>query len=98
MIEVSLLTRPDCRYCAHAVEVLVRVAEDHPLTVTRIAIDSEPGAALAARHGVLFAPGILLDGAMFGYGRLSERRLRRHLDQRRDRRPSPPDLTPGETA
>lgn len=30
---------------------------------------------------MLFAPGVLLDGTMFSYGRLSERRLRRHLDR-----------------
>jgi hypothetical protein len=36
-------------------------------------------AGLAARAGVLFAPGVLLDGRPFGYGRLSERRLRREL-------------------
>lgn len=89
MIDISLLTRSDCRYCAHAAEVLARVGRDHPLTVTRIALDSERGAALAVRHGVLFAPGILLDGEMFSYGRLSERRLRRHLDQRLIRRSSP---------
>jgi len=34
---------------------------------------------VAADAGVMFAPGILLDGAPFGYGRLSERRLRRAL-------------------
>jgi len=31
---------------------------------------------------VLFAPGVLLDGKPFGYGRLSERKLRRALAQR----------------
>lgn len=79
MIEVTLLTQPDCRFCEIATAVLGRVGADHPLTVNRIGLDSADGRALAARHGVLFAPGVLLDGDMFSYGRLSERRLRRHL-------------------
>jgi hypothetical protein len=31
---------------------------------------------------VLFAPGILVDGEPFGYGRLSEKKLRRELTRR----------------
>lgn len=82
MIEVTLLTQADCRFCEIATAVLGRVSQDHPLTVRHIELDSVEGRALAARHGVLFAPGILLDGQMFSYGRLSERRLRRHLARR----------------
>lgn len=78
-VEVTVLTQPDCRFCELAVEILARVGQDHPLSVRRIDLDSPDGRELAAQHGVLFAPGILLDGDMFGYGRLSERRLRRHL-------------------
>lgn len=79
MIQLTLLTQADCQFCDSATAVLARVGEDHPLTVRRVDLGSEEGRALAARHGVLFAPGVLLDGQMFSYGRLSERRLRRHL-------------------
>lgn len=74
-----MLTQPDCRFCEHATEVLTRVGQDHRLRVRHVELGSEHGRDLAARHGVLFAPGIVLDGVMFSYGRLSERRLRRHL-------------------
>lgn len=86
MIEVTLLTQADCRFCEIAVAVLARVAEDHPMTIRHVGLDTDDGRALAARHGVVFAPGVLVDGEMFGYGRLSERRLRRHLAAR-DARP-----------
>ncbi len=79
MIEVTLLTQADCRFCEIADAVLARIAQDHPMTVCHVGLDTDDGRALAARHGVAFAPGVLLDGEMFGYGRLSERRLRRHL-------------------
>ncbi|MCH6165247.1 glutaredoxin family protein [Pseudonocardia alaniniphila] len=78
-VEVTVLTQPDCRFCELAAEVLARVGRDHPLSVRHIDLASPDGRDLAAQHGVLFAPGILLDGQMFSYGRLSERRLRRHL-------------------
>lgn len=86
MIEVTLLTQADCWYCEIAVGVLARVGQDHPMTVRHVGLDTDDGRALAARHGVVFAPGVLIDGEMFGYGRLSERRLRRHLAGR-DARP-----------
>jgi glutaredoxin len=74
---VTLLTKPDCVLCEHAKAVLARIGEDHPLRVEEIALDSTGGTLLATTAGVLFAPGILLDGRPFGFGRLSERALRR---------------------
>ena len=79
MTAVTLLTQADCALCEHAKGVLARVGEDHPLDVTEIDLATEHGRALAARAGMVFAPGVLVDGRPFGYGRLSERRLRRAL-------------------
>ena len=82
-VRVTLLTQPDCVHCDHAKQVLARVGVDHPVTVTEIGLGTEEGRRLAARGGVLFAPGILIDDEPFGYGRLSERRLRKALARRR---------------
>ncbi len=79
MTAVTLLTQADCALCEHAKGVLARVGADHPLEITEIDLASGPGRAVAGRAGVLFAPGLLVDGRPFGYGRLSERRLRRAL-------------------
>jgi glutaredoxin len=81
-VRVTLLTQSDCGLCEHAKTVLTRVGADHPLEVTELSLSSDEGRVLAREGGVLFAPGILLDGAPFGYGRLSERRLRRALAAR----------------
>ena len=81
MTAITLLTQADCGYCEHAKQVLARVREDHPLEITEIDLASEQGRALAARAGVMFAPGLLVDGRAFGYGRISERRLRRTLQR-----------------
>ncbi|GAA3815060.1 glutaredoxin family protein [Streptomyces chiangmaiensis] len=77
--EVTLLTQANCTLCDQAKNVLAKVGADHPLTVTEIDLGSEEGQRLALLAGVLFAPGVLLDGFPFSYGRLSERRLRRAL-------------------
>ena len=81
MTAITLLTQEDCAYCEHASQVLARVGADHPITVTEISLTSEQGGALAAQAGVHFAPGVLVDGRPFGYGRISERRLRRTLQR-----------------
>ncbi|MGI8537328.1 MAG: glutaredoxin family protein [Mycobacteriales bacterium] len=76
---VTLLTSEDCLMCQHAKKVLADVGRDHQLDIEEVALDTERGRRLATEHGVLFAPGVLLDGRAFGYGRLSERKLRRAL-------------------
>ncbi len=79
MTRVTLLTQPNCGLCDHAKDVLARVARDRPLVVEEIDLGSDRGRYLATEAGVVFAPGILLDGQPFGYGRLSERGLRKAL-------------------
>lgn len=81
-LQVTLLVQPQCGLCDHAKAVLARVAADHPLTVREVDLGGEEGCALAEQGGVLFAPGVLLDGSPFGFGRLSEKRLRKALAAR----------------
>lgn len=79
MTVITLLTQPDCGLCEHAKTVLANVARDLPITVKEVDLASADGQQLAAGAWVLFAPGVLIDGTPFAYGRLSERRLRRAL-------------------
>lgn len=91
-IKVTVLSQPDCRFCDIADAVLDQVGHDHRLVIRRVDLDSDEGRELAARNGIAFAPGILLDGEMFSYGRLSERRLRRHLERAARSPGDAPDL------
>ena len=79
---VILLTQPNCAMCEHAKTVLASLSRDYPLRIQEVALDSVEGTAMAATGGVLFAPGVFLDGRLFGYGRLSERKLRKALERR----------------
>jgi hypothetical protein len=78
-IEVLLLTQDDCAYCGQARELLEDLAGEYPLAIRSRDLDSPEGRALATSGGIMFAPGIFLDGEPFSYGRPSERRLRREL-------------------
>lgn len=80
--EITLLTQEQCRFCDLAKEILDRVGRDYLLRLREVDLATAEGQRLATAVGVLFAPGVLLDGEAFSYGRLSERKLRRELDRR----------------
>lgn len=81
-VAITLLTQPDCTFCDHAKRVLNQVSADYPIHITEIDLASDEGRELARKGGVLFAPGVLIDGDPFSFGRLSERKLRHTLQQR----------------
>ena len=81
-VEVTLLTQEACGFCDDAKQILDRLAGEFPLAVTEVDLRSAAGERLAADGGIMFPPGILVDGEPFGYGRPSERKLRRELERR----------------
>lgn len=82
MTEITLLTQEDCRLCDQAKNVLERIRAEYRLTITQLDLTSEQGKALAVEATVMFAPGVLLDGKPFSFGRLSERKLRKALAEK----------------
>ena len=81
-MEVLLLTQENCGFCAQAREILDRLSGEYQLSVTTLDLNSPEGQVLAMRGGVLFPPGIFIDGEPFSYGRPSERKLRREIERR----------------
>lgn len=81
-MEVLLLTQENCGFCTQAKEILDRLSGEYQLSVTTLDLNSPEGQALAMRGGVLFPPGIFIDGEPFSYGRPSERKLRREIERR----------------
>jgi hypothetical protein len=79
---VLLLTAADCHPCEHGKDVLSRLGRDIPLAVEEVTLESHRGQELARQFGVLFPPGLFLDGSFVGFGRVSERKLRKLLEQR----------------
>lgn len=85
-IEVTLLTQDLCKLCDEAKAVLHRLrltqrGGEFPVHVTTVSLGSERGKQLALAGGVMFRPGVFVDGEPFSYGRLSERKLRKALSR-----------------
>ena len=79
---ITLLSRDNCGFCDDAKQVLARVGAQYRLQVVEISLDSREGRPTATTAGVLFAPGVLIDGRPLSFGRLSERKLLRTLQKR----------------
>ena len=82
VVRITLLTQEHCAFCDQAKAILARLALEYGFSITMTDVRSPEGSALASHSGMLFPPGILLDGESFTYGRLSEHKLRRELDRR----------------
>ncbi len=81
-ITILLLTQEHCGFCEQARDILNCLSREYWLSVSTLDMGSPEGQRLALEGGLLFPPGILIDGEPFSYGRLSERKLRRELDRR----------------
>lgn len=79
MIALTLLTQADCAWCERAKKLLAET--DAQVEVTEVSLDTGEGRELAARHRLLFAPGLVHGDRLIAYGRISERALRRELDR-----------------
>ncbi len=81
-VSILILTQPECAFCDAAKAMFERLSREYPLLVSMVALGSTEGAYVAQRSGVLFPPGIFIDGKPFSYGRPSERKIRRAIEQR----------------
>ena len=81
-IPLLVLVQEHCAFCEQARDILERLSHEYPMVLSTLDMGSPEGLQLATQGGLLFPPGILIDGEPFSYGRLSERKLRRELDRR----------------
>lgn len=81
-LEIQLVTQDECSFCDDAKAILDRLSMEYGFSIRSIKLTTTEGQELAERQGIMFPPGILIDGEPFSYGRLSERKLRRELGHR----------------
>ncbi len=79
MTDVIILTQSFCTFCEQAKEIFSRLTLEYPLNIQEIDLDTEAGRDLAIKHGVMFAPGILINQKLFSFGRPSEKKLRKYF-------------------
>jgi hypothetical protein len=78
-VDVVLVTAAGCHFCDEAGRLLDELGQLTPLAVRTVPLASDEGRSLLVRHRVPFPPILLVDGAFFGYGRISRRKLSNHL-------------------
>ena len=83
-VDVLLVTAEGCHFCDDALGILDQLAQSTPLAVRIVPLDSDEGRSLAVRYRVPFPPILLIDGTLFGHGRISRRKLFRLLAMRVD--------------
>ena len=79
---ITIVTKDDCALCDHAKEVIARVGDEFDIELELVGLETARGREVALQSGMVFPPAVLVDGQPFAYGRLSERKLRRELEQR----------------
>jgi glutaredoxin len=84
-VSVVLLTQQNCVFCKQAKDMLARLEGEYAMSVSTVDFQSLEGQSLAENSGILFPPGIFLDGEPFSYGRPSEKKLRRAIEHRAER-------------
>jgi glutaredoxin-related protein len=78
-LRVTLLSAPDCHLCGHARTVLQHLTQSNASSfeVKEMSWNDPAGAALVQRDRIPFPPALYVDDELWGYGRLSERALRK---------------------
>ena len=79
-LNVLILIQDGCHFCHDAQALLDRLAGEYPLRIETLDIGTPEGETIALQSGLLFPPGILLDGRPLCYGRPSEGKLRRAIE------------------
>jgi thiol-disulfide isomerase/thioredoxin len=87
-LPVVLVTRTGCGLCEQAAGVLQRLAEEYPISVAALDFDTARGQELAQRTGILYVPGVVIDGMAVVEGRISEKVLRHEIERRIAPRPA----------
>lgn len=64
-----------CHLCEQADRIVAELGTTYPLSVERVALDSDEGRRLVALHRPAQAPLVLVDGRFFSAGRLPRRKL-----------------------
>lgn len=80
-VPVTVVHSPACHFCDDARIQLTALATEFPITVGYLDASSTEGQRLVALHRAPMFPLILVDDQFFSFGRLSSKKLRRHLER-----------------
>jgi glutaredoxin-like protein DUF836 len=81
MVDVVIVTSPACHLCEDAIAALTQLAEEFPLTIREVELDSEEGRRIFERFHPPLPPFVVLDDELFSSGRLPRKKLRKRLER-----------------
>ncbi len=84
MLQVTILSRPDCHLCTVVWKIASRLQAEFPFDLSKQEVDADP--ALSARYGARL-PVVLMDGIERCSGKVTERTFRHALKRARWSRP-----------
>ena len=79
-IDLLMVTSEACHFCEAAQELIAALSDEYPIRLRAVDILAAEGHQIMRHNRVPFPPALLVAGEFHGYGRISERRLRRHLN------------------
>lgn len=88
LAQITVVESSACHLCEAASEALARLAKRYPIDVLTLDSSSDDGRHLLEAHRSPMSPLILVDGKLFSWGRLSERKLSKLLEARMTRPPT----------
>ena len=94
-LDVTILVQEGCHFCNDAEALLERLAHEYPLRIQTLDMGTPEGETMALQAGLLFPPGIILQGHPLCYGRPSEGKLRRSFERLLSEDPTPGSLLVG---
>lgn len=80
-MEITLVATPACHLCEMAKDSIGAVARDYPVSVRHVDLASPEGQELSVQHRMPFPPLVLINGIYHGHGRVSEKKLRRAIEE-----------------
>lgn len=81
-VDIIVVHAPACHFCDDAEKALSLLAERFPLSVRIVALESDEGLLLTAKHRPAMNPLVLIDERFFSAGRLPRKKLTALLEQR----------------
>lgn len=81
MIHLQFLTAPGCKECERAAKILGEIKNETPaLQIEKINVTGEKGIQLVIKHQIIANPAIIINGKLFGAGRVNREELRKEIE------------------
>ncbi|RYV49480.1 glutaredoxin [Pengzhenrongella frigida] len=80
-VDITVVHAPACHFCDDAEQSLSALAKRFPLALRVVALESDEGRLLTAKHRPAMSPLVLVDGRFFSAGRLPRKKLTALLEQ-----------------